>query len=150
MARFKLNALSHVELSHLLFSEAHRPCLEAFRSQIRGFLISTWDTCRSQRSFPVIEDEVASVLTMSMCSWLLHLCLPSLLAHSFIYVCLFRAQSMGAKREILVSRGKLLKRLEPSTPSWSHFPFHVSSCPSPKWPITIISLLVVLVVMVAR
>lgn len=35
--------------------------------------------------------------------------------------------------------GKLLKRLEPSTPSC----FHVSSCPSPKWPITIISLLVV-------
>lgn len=67
------------------------------------------------------------------------------LALSFIYACLFRVQSMWRKRGILVNTGKLLKRLEPSTTSWNHFCFHVSSCPSPKWPITIISLLVMLV-----
>lgn len=43
-AWFKLIATSQVELSHLLFSEAHRPCLKAFRGKIRGFLISIWET----------------------------------------------------------------------------------------------------------
>lgn len=37
MAWFKLKATSQVELSHLLFSEAHRPCLKALRGEIRGF-----------------------------------------------------------------------------------------------------------------
>lgn len=81
MAWFKLKATSQVELSHLLFSEAHRPCLEAFSGQIRGFLISTWDTCLSQLSIPIIQDEVTSVETMSMCVCVSHMCLPCLLAH---------------------------------------------------------------------
>lgn len=111
MAWFKLKATSQVELSHLLFSEAHRPCLEAFRGQTRGFLISTWDTHTSQLSIPIIQDEVTSVETMSMCVWVSHMCLPCLLAHSFIYVCSFRVQSMRGKRAILVSRGKTVEKV---------------------------------------
>lgn len=81
-----------------------------------------------------------------------HMCSPRFHAHLFIYACLFTVQMMPGEKNknegSLLVRGKLLKRLEPGTPSWSHFRFHVSSCPSPKWPITIISPLVV--VMLAR
>lgn len=58
LAWFELKATSQVELFHLLFSEAHRPCLEALRGKIRGFLISIWDTCLSQLSIPIVQDEV--------------------------------------------------------------------------------------------
>lgn len=86
MTWLKLKAASQVELSHLLFSQARRPCLEAFGGQIRGFLIPMWDTCLSQPSVPIIHDEVESAEMMP------HMCLSSLLAHSIIFACLFGAQ----------------------------------------------------------
>lgn len=53
------------------------------------------------------------------------------------------------ERGILVSTRETVEKVR-DTPSWSHFRFHVSSCPSPKWPITIISLLVVVMLVRER
>lgn len=87
MAWLKLKDTSQVELFHLLFSEAHRPCLEALRGEIRGFLISRWDTCLSQLPIPIIQNVVKSVETMSMCVCLSHVCLYSLHFDLFMHAC---------------------------------------------------------------
>lgn len=146
MAWLKLKATSQVEVSHLLFSEAHRPCLRPFRSEIRGFLISIWDTyvclssqlqslrMRWNQKMQCSRAVVYAVLYMFTEITTMH-------SHLFMWACCEHRACEGNESAWLLE-GKPLKRLEPGTPSWSHFRFHVSSCPGPKWPITIISLLV--------
>lgn len=143
MAWFKLKATSQVELSHLLFSIARRPCLKALRGKIRGFLICVWETyvCPSSQ----LQSVKRRWNQQRLCLCAFSVCFSILPGCTLIYLCMLIeiTELSEGKEELWLLGEKLLKRLEPSTLNWSHFCFHVSSCPSPKWPITIISLLVV-------
>ena len=114
MAWFKLKATSHVELSHLLFSEAHRPCLKALRGEIRGFLISIWETyvCLSSQFQSVKKGEVEPA------EGRIHVFIQFTWVHIHLFMCAHGEYRVGEGKEVSwLLGGKLLKRLEPGTPS---------------------------------
>lgn len=83
----KLKPTSQVELSHLLISETHCPCLKALRDKIRGFLICLREThgifVSALKSRTSTRGEIADfmcVFKSPVCVYAFHLG-----GHSFIY-----------------------------------------------------------------